>query len=176
MYHEPNQYAVDALGRPFWILLAAGSVLLVLACTHATAVQERHSSPQALHGTTLSFDTPAAIVAIDDPSRDSTRHTLRDVLSVGGLVIGSRGDSLVIEPNLIVRRSESDLEKPRLITTRQAGLPQLVIVEVTSGVHVSDFGWRTKTSTSDQVERLIHLGLALFIVIALGGILFGPHR
>ena len=150
-------------------------LLLLIACSHA-ATPQRRPSPRISYGITVSFDTPAAIVAFADTSHDSTRHTVEQVLSIGGIVVGSRGDSLVIVPNLIVQSSESSSEKPRLITTQERGLPPLVIVKVTTGVHLSDFGWRTRTRASDQVDRLIHLGLVVFLTVALGGILFGPHR
>lgn len=154
----------------------AAVILLVGGCGHATAPRQPQPSAPARYGITVSFDVPTAIVALDDRSRGSTWHRIEDVLSVGGKVIESKGDSLVIAPNLIVRKSEVVSEKPQLITSRERGLPALVIVEVTADAHLSDFGWRTQTTASDSAERLIHLGLTLFFVIGLGGILFGAHR
>ena len=154
----------------------AAVILLVSGCSHAIAPRPPQPPRQPPYGITLSFDVPAKIVALDDRSRPSTWHRIEDVLSVGGTVIESKGDTLLIAPNLIVRKAKVDMEKPRLITSRERGLPDLVIVEVTAEVHPSDFGWRTKTSASDGAQRMIHLGLTLFFIVALGGVLFGAHR
>jgi hypothetical protein len=126
-------------------------------------------------GATFSFDSPSEILAVDHfTSADTTWRTLTDVLSVGGMVLAASGDTLIVEPNLIVLTAKSSSEKQRLITKRERGLPCRVIIVLGPNVRVSDFGWRTRTS--DTTQQIIHFALFIVPAVAFAGMIFGRNK
>jgi len=147
-------------------LVLAGAVALA-ACAPPTTHIALDARPPLRSFATIGIDADdKEILMARVSSRDTTWQTLTDVVEIGGRVVATIGDTLVVQPYYLTRRGVAAAGPPATIYRGgPAALPDLVLIPMTPRVSIGEF----RTPTAGRPVRnfpLLVLG-GLFILTVL---------